>query len=97
MINFISSQSVQADMFVLILVSESDHSYVYRSWKVEDWAKHNQLYSYNHENGHVTVKKKGIYFIYAQVCTSLGIGLCARLANYVIICWVNDVNAGCIC
>jgi hypothetical protein len=50
-----------------LIGSVGQQHYDFQVWRVEDWAQNSQLYNYNPNNGRVTVKKNGIYFIYAQL------------------------------
>lgn len=46
---------------------KSGQSYIYRAWRVADWAQNSQLYEYRSETGRVIVKKKGVYYVFAQL------------------------------
>lgn len=46
---------------------DGDQAFIYKAWKVADWARGEKDYQFDSNTGGVKIQRKGLYFIYSQV------------------------------
>jgi len=50
-----------------LTTGRDDEPLVHKNWKIQHWADNSDLFSYDRHSGQLDVKKRGLYYIYAQV------------------------------